>query len=309
MPRDWEDNVSDTYYDDDDADDDDVDDPTREDAALEEGRESGASNTDDGDERGLVRHASLGRRGRPLVVETKGSDRKTSPEGSESSGAATAAEIPVGTAISLPGPVMTRRDIIGNVDSPLASGTGLIDRTPSSGSVPTLGKNSASTEEQPAVPPLNLMALDLLLNAGNGVSPGDPSRLGRMGSRLSVRRPPRLDIDAVREAESRGSLTSLPDLIRRATRLAAMMDRGKRPGSRLALSDFSPGNSELALEKESGGNLSDSLRAFSMLTWLQGETGASLACQECSRLFLPRASQHRLRIFRATLLPDYHHGQ
>ncbi|OQV01392.1 hypothetical protein CLAIMM_06762 isoform 3 [Cladophialophora immunda] len=41
------------------------------------------------------------------------------------------------------------------------------------------------------------------------------------------RRPPRLDMDAVREAESRGSTTSLADLIRRATKLAANLDRGK----------------------------------------------------------------------------------
>lgn len=46
-------------------------------------------------------------------------------------------------------------------------------------------------------------------------------------------RPPRLDIDAIHAAEARGSLTSLPDLIRRATRLAAMIDKGKRPASRL----------------------------------------------------------------------------
>jgi hypothetical protein len=49
----------------------------------------------------------------------------------------------------------------------------------------------------------------------------------------AMKRPPRLDMDAVRAAESRGSLTSLPDLIRRATRLAAMIDKGKRPTSRL----------------------------------------------------------------------------
>lgn len=48
-----------------------------------------------------------------------------------------------------------------------------------------------------------------------------------------VRRPPKLDIDAVRNAEARGSLTSLPDLIRRATRLASMIERGKRPASRM----------------------------------------------------------------------------
>lgn len=43
--------------------------------------------------------------------------------------------------------------------------------------------------------------------------------------------PPRLDMNAVREAEARGSLTSLPDLIRRATKAAAMLDDGKRPAS------------------------------------------------------------------------------
>ena len=49
----------------------------------------------------------------------------------------------------------------------------------------------------------------------------------------AMRRPPPLDIDAVRNAEARGSLTSLPDLIRRATQLATMIDKGKRPASRL----------------------------------------------------------------------------
>ncbi|KAJ3494485.1 hypothetical protein NLG97_g4048 [Lecanicillium saksenae] len=49
----------------------------------------------------------------------------------------------------------------------------------------------------------------------------------------------RIDMDAVREAEQRGSLTSLPDLIRRATRLAAMIDKGRRPTSRLGnLNDY-----------------------------------------------------------------------
>lgn len=41
------------------------------------------------------------------------------------------------------------------------------------------------------------------------------------------RRPPRLDIDAVRDAETRGSLSSLSDLIRRATKLASNLDRGR----------------------------------------------------------------------------------
>jgi hypothetical protein len=58
-------------------------------------------------------------------------------------------------------------------------------------------------------------------------------------------------MDAVRDAEARGSLTSLPDLIRRATRLAAMMDRGKRPASRLnGLNDFGDFPTERQLEKD-----------------------------------------------------------
>lgn len=50
----------------------------------------------------------------------------------------------------------------------------------------------------------------------------------------AVRRPPKLDIDAVRDAESRASLTSLPDLIKRATRLASNLDKG-RTASRLGM--------------------------------------------------------------------------
>ena len=62
-----------------------------------------------------------------------------------------------------------------------------------------------------------------------GASPVQPSSLSQ---RIGSRRPTRLDVDAVREAEQRGSLTSLPDLIRRATKLASNLDRG-RTASRL----------------------------------------------------------------------------
>lgn len=44
---------------------------------------------------------------------------------------------------------------------------------------------------------------------------------------------PRLNSEAIGDSESRGSLTSLPDLIRRATRLAAALERGRRPSSQL----------------------------------------------------------------------------
>ncbi|KAF3941337.1 hypothetical protein ABW19_dt0203439 [Dactylella cylindrospora] len=84
------------------------------------------------------------------------------------------------------------------------------------------------------------------LRIPNGSSPDlrnkegqTPSSAGGLGSNLTVPqatlnrpRPPRLNIDAVREAEARGSLTSLPDLIRRATKLAAVLETGNRPDSR-----------------------------------------------------------------------------
>ncbi|KAG9528566.1 hypothetical protein KCU79_g23242, partial [Aureobasidium melanogenum] len=58
-----------------------------------------------------------------------------------------------------------------------------------------------------------------------------------LAERVGSKRPPRLNVDAVREAEARGSLTSLPDLIRRATKVASNLDRG-RTASRLGLNFF-----------------------------------------------------------------------
>jgi hypothetical protein len=77
--------------------------------------------------------------------------------------------------------------------------------------------------------------------------------------RAGMRRPPRLDMDAVRDAEARGSLTSLPELIRRATRLAANLDRGKT-ASRLGLDFWETGAPDRKDTRQSG--LSDMLAAF-----------------------------------------------
>ncbi|KAL8710231.1 MAG: hypothetical protein Q9220_005162 [cf. Caloplaca sp. 1 TL-2023] len=73
------------------------------------------------------------------------------------------------------------------------------------------------------------------------------------------RRPARLKLDAVKESEPRGSATSLPELIRRATRLASNLDRGKT-ASRIGMLEM--------LEKEKSkhpsrsGSISDILAAF-----------------------------------------------
>ncbi|PTB43945.1 hypothetical protein M441DRAFT_24195 [Trichoderma asperellum CBS 433.97] len=122
--------------------------------------------------------------------------------------------------------------------NPFNDGTGLIDEF-TTDSTP----NTFSNKQAPAAAPgvVNHIAAVRLSQSGT-MSPADLRRAAGSPpptSRLSaIRRPPRLDIDAVREAESRGSLTSLPDLIRRATRLASMIDKGKRPSSRLDELDF-----------------------------------------------------------------------
>ncbi|EHK44394.1 hypothetical protein TRIATDRAFT_162546, partial [Trichoderma atroviride IMI 206040] len=148
--------------------------------------------------------------------------------------------------------------------NPFHDGTGLVDESTASSSNTLPNKQlPAATDRRAshiaAVPisqPGMMSPADLRRAAG---SPPPTSRLS------AIRRPPRLDIDAVREAESRGSLTSLPDLIRRATRLASMIDKGKRPSSRLDELDFfnekaSSGNGVKHDRYQSG--LSDMLAAF-----------------------------------------------
>lgn len=239
---------------------------------IEEGRESRESNGDDSDDRGLIRSASLGKRAKPSMITTRSSEKldptrpAATPQQSQQMQAPRSKLERMGVLDSAgPGPkvatataVMASRmkdgqrqtvwPTVGNADSPLASGTGLIDNSSSSSStsVPTIGRAVTADEVATSHPTDSNSNVNPILgayNAASSLQPGDatPTRTPSPGfSRLSaIRRPPRLDIDAVRDAEARGSLTSLPDLIRRATRLAAMMDRGKRPGSRLNdLSDF-----------------------------------------------------------------------
>ena len=253
---------------------------------IEEGRESRESNGDDNEDRGLIRSASLGKRAKPSMVTTRSSDktdpkmdsgRRPAPQPQQRSKLERMGIIDGAAAGALAGASLTasraRGDgqretvwpMIGNPDSPLAGGTGFIDKSTSSSetSVPQVAR-AVTTNEKEVAPtsttnPSDSKANAMLgaYNAASSLQPGQgPSRTPSPGqgfSRLSaIRRPPRLDIDAVRDAEARGSLTSLPDLIRRATKLAAMMDRGKRPASRLNnLNDF-PSDSDLARDKEMG---------------------------------------------------------
>lgn len=194
--------------------------------------------SDEGDDSRLVRSASIGKRGKPSLVTTKSSDKSLS--------------VPMRP---MPKPVQ---------GSPFAGGTGYVEGSSSSSSQNTARDIGASG-----------LTAESMLNAFENASATDPSAASKTPlqlrpSRLSgLRRPPRLDIDAVRAAEARGSLTSLPDLIRRATRLASLMDRGKRPASRFDDLDFpdeiyggDPEKNDIfELDKHQSG-LSDMLAAF-----------------------------------------------
>ncbi|RMZ91284.1 hypothetical protein DV736_g1498, partial [Chaetothyriales sp. CBS 134916] len=85
-----------------------------------------------------------------------------------------------------------------------------------------------------------------------------------MSSKVPVtRRPPRLNIDAVRDLEARGSTTSLTDLIKRATRLAANLDRGKT-ASRVGMLDAFSSKERIGQYESSRhhSSLSDMLSSF-----------------------------------------------
>lgn len=187
---------------------------------------------DEGDESRLVRNASVGRRGKAALVTTlTPTAQRDASRSSENS-----PERP-GAAPVQPGPFV--------------SGTGFLEASSnSSTTVPTL--STGRTQPSMAAPSAEDMII--AFDAASAMDPRASRRVSELNnngeadkrfsrgfSRLSaIRRPPRLDIDAVRNAETRGSLTSLPDLIRRATRLAASLDKGRRPASRFDLDDFPP---------------------------------------------------------------------
>ncbi|QSZ32243.1 hypothetical protein DSL72_001817 [Monilinia vaccinii-corymbosi] len=251
---------------------------------VPEGQEPRGS--DDNDERELIRSASIGKRARPSMITTRASVQSdlarlfAAPVPSE-----THRSEPAPLQQSTPSPVEAQRStkwpIYGDTNSPLAGGTGLIDASPTGSDESVSVIALAMTTDLPLRDGTKSHGANPMLGAYQAAS-GLPSSTirakssfpdeGGHFSRLSaIRRPPRLNIDTVRDAEARGSLTSLPDLIRRATRLASLMDRGKRPASRMGLDEFPmdrdfPNEKEIELpphlDDRPGSTLSGMLSAF-----------------------------------------------
>ena len=214
---------------------------------------------DENEEPGLVRQASLGRKSKPTIVTTGRSSsarsRGNTLSGDELGNPTESVEmgnIPRHQRTASSGYVSPVSDIgspklitikghssnsskSSNVSSPLSQPPQAVlkEEYP-------LEKPRMSWRKGPDTRMSLAMAKELGFNSSSSddreVSPESTRRmstnLGHGGTFKGSRRlvPPRLNLDAVRDAEARGSLTSLPDLIRRATKLAAHLETG-RPGS------------------------------------------------------------------------------
>lgn len=166
-----------------------------------------------GDSATLVRNASVGKRGKPTMrtfsknnTSSEASEKPSANPKEESNQEKAAAAGTHGVGVTIGpepnAPTSTRR-----VSASTASNESYIDpEKPRFARLDNIAYNEALQKEIEALPKAAPTMSDM---------------------RPAARRPPRLDMNAVRDAEARGSLSSLSDLIRRATKLASNLDRGK----------------------------------------------------------------------------------
>ncbi|KKZ60590.1 hypothetical protein EMCG_04767 [[Emmonsia] crescens] len=210
----------------------------------------------DGDDKpsaSLVRQASLGKRGKASLCTINKAPGDQSVDSNQASKLGTGKSsngdvetVPIGLAISANSKVM----------NPAYKGKSTPDQPEPRPSDDYA--SSASSDDDYEKPPIPIMRFE--------IKPSKPI-LKKMESRSSNvlpggnerKRPPQIDIDAVRQAEARGSLTSLPELIRRATRLASNLDRGKT-ASRLGMSDIFHASGDH--QGRNSGSISDILASF-----------------------------------------------
>lgn len=219
-------------------------------------------------------------------VSSSGSDSNYDDKALEAGGAAALGAAVAGTAALFAG----RKDSRENAGTPrtpssdiLSSGTGLLDPSSSESekevkkkpSKELLGSAVGKEQEQRSKARSPLAPVDPRIESvrgglekGGALSPTDSEQVqpptGAHSEPVGRKRRPRLnvDMDAVREAEARGSMTSLTDLIRRATRLASNLDRGKT-ASRLGMNFFTDG-SESDQERWRGLGANDNRRSGSI---------------------------------------------
>jgi hypothetical protein len=217
------------------------------------------------DTTGLVRQASMGKKMKPSLTKIRNSSENISNKKNEMIGLAT---ITAGVAAGALAPSLERFPSPAARNSPSKGSTGnrtiIIDSSPSDS---RSSSQDSGNRPVPGAEPIGRSRSPLALGADRSArQPSSPlvvvsrpiSKGPSMSDKVpSNRRPPHLDMEAVRDSETRGSITSLPDLIRRATRLAANLDRGKT-SSRTGMREFS----EKKEHRRRSGSISDILAAF-----------------------------------------------
>ncbi|KAJ5119685.1 hypothetical protein N7448_010354 [Penicillium atrosanguineum] len=195
----------------------------------------------------LVRNASLGKRQKPTmrtIMKSNPSSEVSIPDLPSSNPQEewkknAAAGLTIGAAV---GQALHQPSPLGRHSTSTTSAESCVD--PEKPRFANVMYNSASEREVEALPSLP--------NAAPTMSDKRPDG----------RKPPRLDMGAVRDAEARGSLSSLSDLIRRATRLASNLDRG-RTASRADLAADPEYKGFMGGQRRRGsGSLSDILTSF-----------------------------------------------
>ena len=228
--------------------------------------------TDDGESSNLVRKASMGKRHKPSLTTIRSSegldkDAQVGKGGTANTGsigqAVTTTSAVAAFAANL-GPTPRASENFGDEDE-FRGGTGLLDASTSSNDSTIMDLNAIPTDSpihqrsrSPVSANVDPRVREIMggLQKGGALDSGVPSPLTSTSrtslDEKSLKKPPKLNMDGVRETDTRGSLTSLPDLIRRATRLASNLDRGKT-ASKLGMMEMFNGT-DLS-EKDRAGTL------------------------------------------------------
>ncbi|KAL8657854.1 MAG: hypothetical protein Q9226_001515 [Calogaya cf. arnoldii] len=220
-------------------------DQTNSPSSTNDGRDSRAGDHDEST--GLVRKVSIGKPGKPALKSVK------EPTGITEEPPRTGQEVQFGPGAG----VATFLAPSSNNNSPL----GTPGEKTASFESDTMRSHHGMTSPTSPIDPRVAKILGGLEKGGAlstaAMSPMT-SKTGSM-SEKGGKRPARLKLDAVKVSEPRGSATSLPELIRRATRLASNLDRGKT-ASRIGMLEMLE-KEKLRLPSRSG-SISDILAAF-----------------------------------------------
>ena len=246
MPISWPDGAGGSFLAGEDEEDEAADD--------EDGRSS--RGTDHDESATLVRSASLGKRHKASLTTIRSPDlteREGTTNAVNDNKPSLASRTAIGTGLpgvpSIPGLAISRDSESDLEKEGLSTYTAFVaPPTPSDGYTTEVpDPDSHSPKYSPGGTPIDPRVRQILggLEKGGALTPGTTPPItspavSSKGTRSS-KRPQPLDLDTAKEVESRGSLTSLPELIRRATRVATNLDRGKT-ASRLGLFDMLNGN-------------------------------------------------------------------